>query len=316
MLENFKKSADVGNEFGALLTDLSKAFDYIDHKLLIATLFCYGVSPSVLNLIDSYLSNRTQRIKINNSFSRRSSIEYGVPQDSVLGPLLFNIDLTDLFYQCEDSNIVNYVDDTTPYACGENMKVAISELQSLAFRLFKLFENNHMKANPEKSHILLSNKKTEKVKINDVVLTSSAEEKLLGITLDSELKFEKHVTDICNKASQKIHALSRITSNMSLNKRRVLMKTFVESQFNYYLLIWMFHSRRLNNKINNVHERALRIVYSDYNSTFQEILDKDASFSVHHRNIQTLAIEIYINIFMGFRQQLWGKFSKSKNFTI
>ena len=86
LLENFKKSADDGKEFGALLTDLSKAFDCIDHKHLIAKLFCYRVSPSALNLIYSYLSNRSQRIKINNSFSRRSSIEYGVPQGSALGP--------------------------------------------------------------------------------------------------------------------------------------------------------------------------------------------------------------------------------------
>ena len=138
------------------------------------------------------------------------------------------------------------------------MRVVISELQSSAFRLFKWFENNHMKANPGKSHILLSNKKTEKVKINDVVLASRVEENLLDINLDSELKFEKHITDI-NKASHKIHVLSRITSYMSLNKRRLLMKTFVESQINYCPLIWMFHFRRLNNKINNVHERALRI---------------------------------------------------------
>ena len=70
LLENFKKSADDGNEFGVLLTYLSKAFDCIDHKLLIANFFCYGVSPLALNLIHSYLSKRTQRIKINNSFRR------------------------------------------------------------------------------------------------------------------------------------------------------------------------------------------------------------------------------------------------------
>ena len=152
-------------------------------------------------------------------------------------------------------------------------------------------------------------KKAGEVTIDDVVLTSSVEEELLSTTLDSELKFEKHITGICNKNSQKTHALSRITSYMSLNKRRLLVKTFVESQFNHCPLIWMFRSRCLNKKINNVYKKVLRIIYSDYKPTFQELLDKEASFSVHHRNIQTLAIEIYKHIH-GLCQQLWGKLAK------
>ena len=126
--------------------------------------------------------------------------------------------------------------------------------------MFKWFENNHMKANPGRSHILRSNKKAEKVTINDVVPTSSVEEILLGITLDYEHKFKKLIIGICSKASQKIHVLSRITSCMSLNKRKLLTKTFEESQFNYCPLIWMFQSRRLDNKINNVHEKPLIII--------------------------------------------------------
>ena len=149
------------------------------------------------------------------------------------------------------------------------------ELQSLAFRLLKWFENNHMKGNPGKSHIFLSSKKTEKVTINDVVLTSSVQEKLRGITIDSELTFENHITGICYKTSQKLHILSSITSYMSLNKWRLLIKMFVGSQFNYCSVICMFHSRRPNNKINNVHKKSLKIVYSDYKSTFKELLDKD-----------------------------------------
>ena len=80
---------------------------------------------------------------------------------------------------------------------------------------------------------------------------------------------------------------------MSLEKRRTLMKAFIESQFNYCPLIWMLHSRTLNNKINRVHERALRTLYSDYNSSLNELLDKDGPFTIHQRNVQSLAIEIY-----------------------
>ena len=104
------------------------------------------------------------------------------------------------------------------------------------------------------------------------------------------------ITGICNKAGQRIHVLSRITSCILLNKQRLLMKILTECQFHFCPLIRMFHSRRLNNKINNVHKNALKIVYSDYKSTFQELLDKDTSFSVHYRNIQSLAIERYKHI--------------------
>ena len=97
MLEKFKEAIDKRNQFGGLLTDLSKAFDCIDHKLLIAKLSEYGVSSSALNVISSYLKHRTQRTKINDCFSTRSIIEYGVPQGSILGPLLFDFDMIDLF---------------------------------------------------------------------------------------------------------------------------------------------------------------------------------------------------------------------------
>ena len=136
MLEKFKEAIDRGNQFGALLTDLSKAFDCIDHKLLIAKLSEYAVSSSALNAISSYLKYRTQGTKINDCFSTRSNIEYGVPQGSILGPLLFNINMIDLFYECEENDIVNYADDTTPYCCGTDITNVISELQDISIKVF------------------------------------------------------------------------------------------------------------------------------------------------------------------------------------
>ena len=127
------KAFSTHRALGALLTDLSKAFDCIDHRLFIAKLYLYGISLSSINLFSSYLSNRTQLIKINDCFSLRNEIEYGVPQGSILGPLLFNIDLIDLFFICENDDIACYADDTTPYTCARDTP---TELQSTSEKLF------------------------------------------------------------------------------------------------------------------------------------------------------------------------------------
>ena len=118
MIEKIKETIDRGNEFCALLTDLSKVFDCLNYPLLTAKLYNYGVSPLSTNMILSYLNNRTHRTRINECFSERSRIEHSVPQASILGPLLFNIDLVDLFHECEESNIASYADDTTSYSCA------------------------------------------------------------------------------------------------------------------------------------------------------------------------------------------------------
>ena len=116
---------------------------------------------------------------------------------------------------------------------------------------------------------------------------------LLGIKIDNKLDFNDHVSNIYKKASLKLHALARVAYFMSQDKLRILMKTFIESQFGYCPLIWMLHSRRLNNKINKLHERALRLVYKNKTLSFVELLIMDNSFTVHHRNLQKLAIEMY-----------------------
>ena len=124
-------------------------------------------------------------------------------------------------------------------------------------------------------------------------IKNSKSERLLGITIDSNLKFDEHVRNLCSKASQKLHALARVSGFMNLPQRKLVMKSFILSQFGYCPLIWMFHSRGLNNRINSIHERALRLAYKDYHSNFNELLAKDNSVSIHHKNLQLLAVEIY-----------------------
>ena len=117
--------------------------------------------------------------------------------------------------------------------------------------------------------------------------------KLLRVTIDNELKFDKRVSKICSKARRKLSVLARMSKLLSFETRRVIFKSFVECQFKYSPLIWMFHSHHTNNKVNRLHERALRTVYSDYESSFEQLLINDKSFSIHHQNIDKLMIEIY-----------------------
>ena len=150
------------------------------------------------------LSNRTQGIKINENFSDTTDIDFGVPRGSVLGKILFNIDMIDLFYECEDSNVPSYADDTTPYSCATDITRVALELQASATKFFRWFKNSHLKANPGKYHILLSSKKPEIVSFDGIPLAASSHEKLLGVIIDSELKFENYITKLCLKVSKKL----------------------------------------------------------------------------------------------------------------
>ena len=116
--------------------------------------------------------------------------------------------------------------------------------------------------------------------------------KAVRLRFDSNLSFENHVTSLYKKASQKLHALARISHYINLNKHRELMKAFITSKFSCCPLIWMFHSRHLNNKISRMHERALRLVYQN-NLSFSELLDLDDSVTLHQINLQVLVTEIY-----------------------
>ena len=113
MIEKFKEAVDRRHEFPAFLTGRLKAFDCINHPLLIAKMYNYGVSTLSINMILSYLSNWTHRTKIKECFSERSRIDHSVSQGSILDPLLFNTDLIDLFYEFGQNNIASYANDTT-----------------------------------------------------------------------------------------------------------------------------------------------------------------------------------------------------------
>ena len=199
MLEIWEEATDKNKAFGALLTDLSKAFDCLSHDLLIAKLHAYGIDIDSLNILQDYLSNRKQRTKVDSFYSSWKAILSGVPQGSILGPLLFNIFMCDMFLIVKATYFTGYADDNTPFVVRDNIADVIKALEEIGEDLLnwilKWFLNNEMKLNTDKCCLLLNIQEPNTLKIGDLHTNKPLSEKLLGIIFDCKLKFNKHIED-------------------------------------------------------------------------------------------------------------------------
>ena len=268
MIEMWRKALDEHKVAGAVLTDLSKAFDCLPHDLLIAKLHAYGFDKSALRFIYSYLTERTQRVKVGGEYSKERTLKYGVPQGSILGPLLFNLFINDIFYFLDESKLANYADDTSNYLAKKGIFPFLHALKSEIEIVLDWFKINEMKSNSEKCHLIVAENEHRPAYIsNSYIYLDKQREllqnekivKLLGLLIDDKMRFEKHIKVLLKKGNQKLHALIRVSRYMSNEKLRVLMKAFIRSQFDYCSLLWMFHSRTIEKRINRLHVLCIRM---------------------------------------------------------
>ena len=160
-----------------------------------------------------------------------------------------------MFVRC--TNICNYADDTTIFACHPTLETILRQLETVSSCLRIV-----SKLNDDKCHLMIFGNKGSKatVTIRSSTVKESEYEKLLGITFDKKLSFRKHIEDLCKKANQKLHALACLPTYIDPLKLEILINSFIASQFNYCPLVWMFHDRELNSKLNLIQERVLRLV--------------------------------------------------------
>ena len=266
--------------------DLSKAFDTLNHDLLIAKLGAYGFETDALRYMKSYLKNRKQRIRANKTFSEWERITTGVPQGSILGPLLFNIFLNDLFIFVSNASLSNHADDNTLYTFGDNLKKNRNNLRSSFDTVHQWFYEKYMVLNAGKCHFMClgNNTENETFLFHNILMENIKEQKILGVIIDNKLNFKSHISELCKKASQKVAALSRLSSYLHNSEKKLIFNSIVKPQFSYCPLVWIFCSRTSNN-VNKLRERSLRIVLNDYSSNFNILLENNNDISNHHRNI-------------------------------
>ena len=297
LLEDWKQALDQNHYVAAILMDLSKAFDCLPHDILLCKLSAYGLTDHSVKLMHSYLSNRKQQIKNGDAVSSWANIQKGVPQGSILGPLLFNVFINDIFYFIKQSSLYNYADDNTLSYHNHNLDRLVTVLQEESNILLDWFNFNCMKANPDKCQAIAVGKKTHSnppvFQIDDSNITCDESVKLLGVDIDFMLNFDGHIQSICKKAAQQLNILKRLGKSLTKLSKLTIFHTFILSNFNFCPLSWHFCSKRNTQKIEKVQERALRFVYEDYTTSYTELLNKIGLPSLHIRRIRTMAIETY-----------------------
>ena len=275
--------------------DLSKAFDSLNHDLLLAKLAAYGVDLKSLNFLKSYLRNRFQRTKIGTFFSDWLEVILGVPQGSIHGPLLFNIFINDLVALLE-KHICNFADDNTVFSCGETFEEVLSHLKGLLSESLEWFSSNMLVVNPQKFQMMFLGcpSKGIQVKIDDnIVLETSDSVKLLGIILDNKLSFNAHIAKLCQTASNNIRCFRRIRNFLSLDQSILLYNSYFLSIFSYAPIAWMFCSKSSMKAINSVHKRSLRVVFNVGTGTLEDLLQIKGLPSIHELHLRHYICEIY-----------------------
>jgi hypothetical protein len=266
MCEYWKHHLNEGHRTIAVLLDLSKAFDTINHDLLVEKLRLYKFDQAAITIINSYLQQRYNVVKQGDLKSKMELLRTGVPQGSILGPLLFIIFINDINYLNISSKLFIYADDTTvTYAC-ESLVNLVSTITTDLATISSWLHHNHLILNVAKTQSVdfaISNRGRKREQapplvVNGQVVNYVDKFTLLGVSFDKFLKFDDHTINICKKINIKIFILSRCAHLFHLNFKTVLFKLFIQSHFDYCSTVYSHLSVISTSRINRCFSRALR----------------------------------------------------------
>jgi hypothetical protein len=247
-----------------IFLDLSKAFDTLNHSILIKKLECYGFRGIVLSWLESYLSDRKQFVTINNEFSNVLQIRTGVPQGSILGPLLFILYINDLVNVNNDVQLLMFADDTNMLMCDNNINSLEIRANLVLRDVSQWFKLNKLSLNVKKCNFMIFTTKKLNyditLKIDNLCIDKVTKTKFLGVIINEKLSWENHIQLIMNKVSKSIGILRRIQNKIPDIVLRNLYFTLVNPYFEYCNLIWATSPSGNLNKLFRLQKRAIRLI--------------------------------------------------------
>lgn len=292
--EDWRASLDKREAVAAVTIDLSKAFDSVCHSLMLAKLRAYGFSPDAMDLLTAYLRNRRQRVKVDGACSNWAIIKAGVPQGSLLGPLLFNLYINDVNYAIKNMSMRLYADDTTGYAADVSPLVLQYRINTELSLLTSWLKDNYLQINTVKTQAMPVGKMQYeydfKLNGSDIELTDSV--KILGVILDRKLTYKEHISEQLRKACAKASALRQLRKFIPQDVMICLYKAYILPHLEYCAPLLVGIGKGLAQKMEDINYYILRTILGIPKGTPYEGLLKLANMKslVDRRHYQSLVL--------------------------
>ena len=270
MIDTWMKEIDEGNIVGCIFLDLQKAFDLVDHKILLHKLKLYHFSRETLAWFQSYLDARYQYVQHKSLRSNEKATSTGVPQGSILGPLLFLLYVNDLPLSITNSSLDMYADDSTLYVSGKNKAAIQTFLQTDADNICNWCANNNMAINPSKSKCMVVGskykvKKAEElnITINNESIQNVTNQKILGVNVDNHLEWNLQIKDVCCRINSKLYMFKMISPYISQDMKLLFYNAYILPIFDYCFTIWGTCNLAQLYKLSKLQKRAARIILNE-----------------------------------------------------
>ena len=264
-----------------IFLDFSKAFDTVNHDILLHKLSHYGIRGKALEWFESYLSNRTQYVCLNNIKSQSRKVECGVPQGSVLGPLLFVIYVNDFYKSSSKLSFILYADDSNLFASHKDPQTLLNTVNTELKSVYNWIKANKLSLNLSKTNYMLFsntiNNLPGPITINNTDINKVQSMKFLGVHIDCKLSWKNHINQMCKVISRNIGVINRLKWTLPPKILLSLYSTLVLPHLTYGILAWGNSPQYLMDRVLLLQKKAMRVInHSSYNSS------TDSLFKVNH----------------------------------